>query len=549
MAVQTTPYAIPSLLAALVSVLLVAHVWRHRDERLARVFFVLMIAIATWSLTYAIQLSHTTLAEQLFWQRLGLSIGATIPTVWLAFAAVYAGEEDRLTRPILGLLLVDPVLFAVLAWTNGTHGLLWSSATLSPGLGLDLTFTPAYLVHISYAYFLVLAGIGLMVAVYLRSSAIYRRQAGLLVLGAAIPLLANVAFTLGVSPVRGLDLTTPTFALTGVVFALGLFRFDLLDLTPVARRRVLEEFGSGILVADDRGRVVHANGTAREVLPGAVVGSSVTELLSVEAVADVDGLVSRVDVGDRRRYHEFSVSTLRDFRDRPVGHVIALRDVTTDREYEQRLEVTNRLLRHNLRNDMTKILGWADVAREGSEEDVDAALDEIVTVAEEVAEMSEKAKQIETTLDAPETSLVTVDAVAVIKEEIADVHGAWPESEITLSVPEIAPVRVPGERLLATAIRNLVENGLEHNDHERPTVSVEVRTDSESTIIAVADDGPGIPAIERTALSGERETPLEHGSGLGLWLVHWITQTAGGTLDVEANDPRGSVVTMRLRTA
>lgn len=550
---QPTPYAIPSLISAAVSILLVGYVWRHRRETLAKVFLVLLAAIAAWSLAYAVQLSHTSVGHQLAWQRLGLAIGATLPTIWLAFTVVYAGNEHRLSRPVVGLLLVDPVAFVLLALTNGSHQLLWSSAALGTGPGLDLAFTPVYLVHITYVYLLVVAGIAIIISVFLQSSAIYRRQAGLLVLGAAGPLVANVAFTLGTSPVPGLDLTTTAFTLTSVVFALGLFRFDLLDLTPVARRRVLDEFGSGILVADDEGRVVHANDTARGVLPGVVIGTPVTELLSVEAVAAVDGLVSEVEVDGRRRFHEFSVSTLRDFRGRQVGHVIALQDVTTNREYEQRLEVTNRLLRHNLRNDMNKVLGWTAIALEKADGEVSDALGRIETIAQDVADMSNQARRIETTLGAREEDLVAVDLDQELRAVVEDLEAVWPAAEIVVSTEGTGRVLAPEADLLATALRNLVENGIEHNDREAPRVEVDVETvtaeGDRRVAVSVADDGPGIPDIEREAMDVEKETALSHGSGLGLWLVRWITQTAGGELHFEENEPRGSFVTMCLRPA
>lgn len=227
--------------------------------------------------------------------------------------------------------------------------------------------------------------------------------------------------------------------------------------------------------------------------------------------------------------------------------------MTTTLEYEQRLEVTNRLLRHNLRNDMNKILGWTEIARQDAEGDARDALGEVMTVAEEVADMSRKAKRIETTLAANDRSPVAVDVARLVEDVVAGLREEWPDARIDVVAPETAPVRAPEEGLLATAIRNVVENGLEHNDHERPQVDVAVRTgtgtEGDRTVVSVADDGPGIPDVEREVLRSATETPLSHGSGLGLWLVRWITETAGGEIQFGENEPRGSVVTMRLRTA
>ena len=65
--------------------------------------------------------------------------------------------------------------------------------------------------------------------------------------------------------------------------------------------------------------------------------------------------------------------------------------------------------------------------------------------------------------------------------------------------------------------------------------------------MAVADNGPGIPESERRVFTEGTETPLSHGSGLGLWLTEWIVTRSNGHLCFEENDPRGTVVRVRLR--
>jgi signal transduction histidine kinase len=100
------------------------------------------------------------------------------------------------------------------------------------------------------------------------------------------------------------------------------------------------------------------------------------------------------------------------------------------------------------------------------------------------------------------------------------------------------------------AVDNLLENAVVHGDSLTPSVSVTVRRrETDGTVdVVVADDGPGIPEQERQVLVDGRETPLEHGSGLGLWLVNWIVSESMGELAFDDNEPRGSVVTISLPT-
>jgi sensor histidine kinase regulating citrate/malate metabolism len=47
----------------------------------------------------------------------------------------------------------------------------------------------------------------------------------------------------------------------------------------------------------------------------------------------------------------------------------------------------------------------------------------------------------------------------------------------------------------------------------------------------VADDGPGLPEMEREVLGADTETPLRHGQGIGLCLVNAVVTEAGRTLE------------------
>ncbi|MFB6132899.1 MAG: sensor histidine kinase [Halanaeroarchaeum sp.] len=97
-----------------------------------------------------------------------------------------------------------------------------------------------------------------------------------------------------------------------------------------------------------------------------------------------------------------------------------------------------------------------------------------------------------------------------------------------------------------TAIAELLDNAVEHNDRPHPSVDVGMDVTDDSVAVMVADDGPGIPEHERAVLREGEETPLVHGSGLGLWLVYWIVTMNGGRLEIEDNEPRGTVVRLVL---
>nr|WP_241768313.1 ATP-binding protein [Haloferax sp. ATB1] len=111
---------------------------------------------------------------------------------------------------------------------------------------------------------------------------------------------------------------------------------------------------------------------------------------------------------------------------------------------------------------------------------------------------------------------------------------------------------VSADDLIESAIKHLIDNALEHNDRVIPEVGVTVdrsATSPDYVEIRIADNGPGVPDAELSVLESGTETPLQHISGLGLWLVQWIIDRSNGQLRFAENDPRGTIAIVGLRTA
>lgn len=542
MAWQFSVYLLPPGFAATLSLVLAVVVGR-RSEPLARTFAVLMLGIGAWALTTTMELATTSVHSHSFWYRLEFVGAEVLPAAWLLLAVQYAGYDRWVTPRTLGVLSIEPVVTILLVLTNGYHHLVWSDTTqvtVSGILLFEQTFAPWYWINIAYSYALVVAGIGFLLKVLLGSNPLYRRQSAILVVGAAIPLATNVAFNAGVTN-SSLDLTTFSFALSGVFFAFALFYFDLLDLEPVARDVLLEELGNPVVVVNGDGSVVDTNRAATRVFGRGLEHGGP---LPAPLLEGTDEHTARVD--GRTRVFRVQRTPLSDHRDREVGSVVVMDDVTDLRSHEERLTVLNRVLRHNVRNELTVVLGHLEQIGDRLPEDpsVEAARKH----AWRVVDLSEQTREVFQTLDREQGTSTRVDVSSVVERVVDDFRTANPRTEIRSRV-ESGQAIVASEDLLSVAVSNLVENAIEHNDAADPTVSVECVSSGDRIRLAIADDGPGIPTSERSVLLSGNETPLHHGSGLGLWLVHWIVTTSGGELRFEENDPRGSIVVLHLERA
>ncbi|GAB7095620.1 hypothetical protein JCM30237_27740 [Halolamina litorea] len=547
--------AVPSLLLFAVSVfsgLLAIAVASTRHERYASGFVAIVVVIAAWSLTYGIQLGFDGVAGQSTWWRFTLATAGFLPTAWLLFALPYAGKGAWLTRTAKWAMAGEPMLFATFVLTNPRHRLIWTELSV-PADALVTVFAPTfaagYFLHMAYAYSMVGFGVYLVLQTAARSSELYRRQGVTLIASVVPPVLAHVAFTLGISPVPGLDLTPFTFGATVALISVGLFRFDLLDRTPIAREAALDVVGNGLVVLDAEGMVVDAEERARRVLtPAPSPSDHVSAVFPETGLERLSGATVEGEPDGARRTYEVQVSGLRDAEGQLTGYALVLRDVTDRRAYEQRLQVANRVLRHNLRNDMNVVHGLAERIEAGEADQPAAVAARIQAKVEGVVETSEKVREMtrlepSSADDADPVDLF--DTATEVLERFDSSTDAVVESKRT--APAVAAVA--DESALGTAVWNVLENAVEHNAGPEPWVGLRAGTDSGVAWLEIADNGPGIPVDEREVLRRETETPLKHSQGLGLWLASWSTRAAGGELTIESTGCQGTTIRLTFPVA
>ena len=220
----------------------------------------------------------------------------------------------------------------------------------------------------------------------------------------------------------------------------------------------------------------------------------------------------------------------------------AMRDVTPRKRREQRLQVLNRLFRHNLRNDGNLIQGHADIlSSELSDSKLQKSATTIRQTITEILGLSRKVRRIQDVLDRDYVS--PVEFSDLLEKQQEQLQQAYSTATITTDPP---PNEIVVGQRLSPALHEAMENGIKHSDGPEPTVSVsgELGEDNEQLVITVVDQGPGLPEQERTVIHEGEESPLEHGSGVGLWFIQWVVSSLGGELTIQENDPCGTQLSM-----
>jgi PAS domain S-box-containing protein len=234
-----------------------------------------------------------------------------------------------------------------------------------------------------------------------------------------------------------------------------------------------------------------------------------------------------------------------------VNHEITdLKDLEQSlRERSEQLEILNRVLRHDIRNDMTVVLGWLEYVSDEASDDLATELDRIESAANHIDELTTAAGDIaETMSSSEEPDLEPTSLTRVLIEECEKRQETFDEA--TIELPASPPqVSVAANELLSSVFRNLINNAVKHNDAEQPVISVSMREFDGRVQVRVADNGPGVPdSLKDEVFSDEVKGLDSSGTGMGLYLVSTLLDLYGGEVWIEDNDPTGAIFCIELET-
>ncbi|AUV81749.1 hypothetical protein C2R22_08885 [Salinigranum rubrum] len=295
---MVSPYVVPFLVSAAISLLLAVYVVRHPrtelTDRTTATIVVLLVLAAQWSVAYLFRLVSVGVEAKLTWVLIEYAGSGLMAVGWLVLAAEYAGYGSRLTPRRIGLLTVEPLVAFLLVATNPVHHLMWSDVQVVDAGSvsvLERAFGPWFYVHIAYSYVLVLIGCYLLVRAYVTSENPYRGQVAALAGAVVAPFVGNVGFVFDLGFFSQVEFTSAGFALANVLLVFGIFRYRLLDLTPISHAITVNNMQDAYLVVDRNRRVVHANPAACDLfgIDPTSLGGSVERILPDGTGLFVDG--------------------------------------------------------------------------------------------------------------------------------------------------------------------------------------------------------------------------------------------------------------------
>jgi signal transduction histidine kinase len=541
-------------------------------------FSLMMLSNAIWSIAYGFELASSDIQQiklLLNIEYLGI---ATLPLNWFLFCLHFSGKECWYKKPLnVTAILIIPIATIVLEWTNTSHHLHYESYQMirnGPFPMIKLVPGVWYRVFTIYFYILLACGCYLLWVKFRKSDPIFRKQNYSLIVAAFIPWLANIAYLFGLKPLGYIDLTPFAFIITSFLILLGIYKYKLFDIIPLAREKVLELMKDGFLVLDKDYRVIDYNQSIKYYLAKSadlkLIGSSLQELfpdqpsllqmlnthasgkIEFEAEVDQEVLSLEADViflDDNKIHNEFIIIKLQDL-------TAYKKEVRRSKQQAEELERLNQLkdrifsvIAHDLRGPLVNL---SEVLKMIAKNQISPS--EFQNISPTLS------KDIIYTTDLLENILhwsrSQLKGYGITKERFNIRNLILNEINYHLPAAELKKINIihdvfPNEMayadilMIQIVVRNIINNAIKFC-HEGCQILITANYQGNNTmLICIEDNGIGIkPEIMAKLFKDEnvttRGTLNEKGTGLGLMVCKDFLERNDGQISATSVVGKGS---------
>ncbi len=338
-------YKIFLIVAFAACLFLLALAWRYRQARGSTALLIMLMGETLWIFFYVLQLwgfPHP-FPDPYFWSKLTFLGVVMVPASFLAWSSIYTQRDAWLGKTAIVLLLVEPVVFNAMIWTDPWHG--WFSGSFKTTGQLGIAFT----LHTLYSYLLIFAGVAMQVRNLFQIQPAYRLQAYLLILALPVSIFSNILTIAFIETIK-LDFSPIGFLVVAAALTYAQVRHKLFDILPVARHKVVDDMRDGLVVLDQDNRIIDINPAAKFILATSM--KEARGLLAQAVIPIWNKLIERPFDQEQKtievttdsgvvRHIDVEMSVMLNRLGQPAGRLVLLRDVTRIKNIEKALRETN----------------------------------------------------------------------------------------------------------------------------------------------------------------------------------------------------------------
>ena len=570
---------------------------RKKKTQLHYVFLMAIGLIMIWNVVIIIQYYMKTNATALLiTENLSYIGGVFVPVSLFFIGIIYAQTKIKFDWRYK-LVLVIPAVTTVIIWTNQLHNLFYQHFELDKTAVIT---GPYFLVHTIYSYLLIAVGLGALLYFSIRNAGFFSKQALLIILGTLFPLVANVLYTFNLLQLT--TFTTPiTFSIAIFCYAIAIFRFNFLAVSPIAINTVVDRISDGFVVLNEDMNIINYNKSFIDVFKDIMEIKRKDNLIEVlrsnpQLGVDADqfertiGIVKRhkksvtmekhIEVGNLNKYFTVEITPIHS-NNSFFGTIVLLKDITqskrdliTIRENQTIIMEQERLaslgqliggIAHNLKTPIMSIAGGIDelmdLVKEYDESIGDGTItdDDNHEIATEMMNWLEKIRPYCTymsdiitavkgqavTFNVSSVSTFTLDELIkridiLMKHELIRGH-----CEMINSISAEPLTELKGDvNSLVQVFDNIIANSIHAYEGANGIIEFTVSDKSGSLEFIIRDYAKGMNEETKGKLFKEMHTTKgKDGTGLGLYMSYsTIKGRFGGNMWFESELGKGTTI-------
>ncbi len=494
-----------------------------------------------------------------FWRRLRIMTEILLPAIFILFVLEFSGHDELVTRRNVVLILLIPLILVIAMLTNDYHHLFYVSINGEPGntIFYDLGTTKGilYIIHGCYAISLFGVGLTILLITLVSLGRTYLVPSVLMLMGIFVPVVVLFMITIW-NPIEfSYDPTPFVFIIPAIFFAWSIYRFDFLQIEPIARESTFNMINDPIFITNNEGKLVNFNRKGREILidafhekPENALKMSIGDLISHgNLTGPIEGCSGEIVIGQPGRQQDFTINSFPLIKKGgQFGIIFMLRDVTLEKGAEERREFIEASLRQDLLGKAQLILGYLDLMRDTDDmEEIRRILKRARFNSMEQIDLIEQVKRLGD-LERMKCD-DTIDLVPSMQRTLEEMSRNSFNPNVEL-INEVGDERVKASPHFHHVLYNLIQIFSNYLNSSKVRVTSEIANGH--VLVRIEGDGKDISEIiDDSVLDGTYVGSTAGLGGLRLYLVKRWIDSYEGTIDIGTSQMGGSRFDIYLQNA
>ena len=522
-----------------------------------------------------------------------------LPVTFLFTGIIFAKTKITLKKRYILILLI-PIISIIMVLTNNYHHLfvIKNSDKLN-----EIQFGKYFNIHNIYTDILYVCAMYYFIKYTIKNSGYFSKQAVLIVIGCAIPLVVNVLGTFGMVPMS--IYTTPiSFSITIILYALAIFKFQFLGVTPIALQKIVDRISDSYVVLNENNIITDFNKTFLDTFKlksEEIRSKNLIEFLGKNkkyeaAIKKIEKAIEKTKNSDKtisfeqkfekiNKYFTIEIASISS-ENASLGTLLMLKDITQHKEdmetirnnqdilmERERLASLGQLIggiAHNLKTPIMSIAG-ATQGLENLIKEYDESIDDPLVDSQDHHEIAremqswlpkirahtEYMSDIITTVKGQAVALSNDEGSSFTVGELVKKVNILMKHELKNSYIYLNVMMKTDENVtlngdvnsLVQVVNNMISNAIQAYNGERDkNIELEVSKRANEVIFTVRDYAGGLPKEVQSKLFKEMVTTKgKNGTGLGLYMSYSnIKARFGGDIIFEVDEGIGTTFNIIL---